>query len=883
MSVSTSPPDLCTVSADMPLAEVLGRLDPTRSSPVLVLTAGRLVGIVTSRDIVRALASQRSLGRPIAEVMTTPVITLSPEQAEDLGVVWDCLRRHGVRHLPVVDSQGTVIRLLTLEHLLPSLHLAQDWDQPQANHALTQELDAGKRVEMELRRSQAQLQEALLGAIAAISSFRQVEAAAAQTENAPWVCTYYSPGALAIYGYTAEELLADPPLWLARIHPEDQPLVELSTLLSQLTTRPILNETCRFYHKDGTLHWIAITATARRDAQTHDWSITLVATDVTDRQRAEDQLRSQSHYEQAIHRAIQKIRSSLNLDTVYTTTVTELAQLLSATRVSLVRYQAPAWQVVADHGAAPLSSRVGTAMTDANYPLAKRLRQMETVYLPEAGLEAGLEAERSPLNSAPGTSGLVLPLTIGAQLWGSIHLGRASSWQPREAETLQRIIEQLMIAIQQAELHSQEQRLNMSLERKAQARAAQLQLAYQFESTLKQVTDKVRDSLDETQILQGAVEALAKSLKVGVCNAALFDLEQRLSTIKFEAVDSLPPSRGQVFYMDHFPELYTQLLQGQYFQFCSLMPNPNRGRVAMLACPILDDQGVLGSLWLINRSFYGFAEQDIRLVQQVATQCAIALRQARLYQAAQAQAQAMTRLDRLKDDFLSTISHELRTPMSSIQLAVQMLENNLRQQHLHTGDANSLSLYVQILKEQSEREIHLINNLLELTQPDPDGHRPVISAIYLASWLPHVTAPFVDRIRLQQQQLDCQLPADLPPLRADLCQLDRIVGELLNNACKYTPAGERIQVSARVDAEHMEITVANSGVEILPGERDRIFERFYRIPNNNPWKHGGTGLGLALVRKQLQPMQGSISVHSQSGWTFFTVRLPLNLATAAVF
>lgn len=95
--------------------------------------------------------------------------------------------------------------------------------------------------------------------------------------------------------------------------------------------------------------------------------------------------------------------------------------------------------------------------------------------------------------------------------------------------------------------------------------------------------------------------------------------------------------------MEAFPEHYHQLLAGQCFQFCSVFPNPSRGHTANLACPIFDDQNVLGDLWLMHDKDHGFGEIEIRFVQQAANQCAIAIRQARLYQASQMQVKQLER------------------------------------------------------------------------------------------------------------------------------------------------------------------------------------------------------------------------------------------------
>jgi GAF domain. len=234
-------------------------------------------------------------------------------------------------------------------------------------------------------------------------------------------------------------------------------------------------------------------------------------------------------------------------------------------------------------------------------------------------------------------------------------------WQPWETHLITQLAGQLDLAIAQSELYQQVQRLNVDLERQIQARTAELRLASNFEATLKRITDKVRDSLDEDQILQTAVQELAIATEISCCNAALYDLEEGTSTVRYEYTTTVSPYQGRTAELAAFPEIYGPLLSGQSLQFCSLVPNPVRGRVSMLATPIMDDQGVLGDLWMINHAFYAFGEQDLRMAQQVANQCAIALRQARLFQAAQAQVRELEKLNQLKDDFLSTVSHELRT------------------------------------------------------------------------------------------------------------------------------------------------------------------------------------------------------------------------------
>jgi GAF domain-containing protein len=251
----------------------------------------------------------------------------------------------------------------------------------------------------------------------------------------------------------------------------------------------------------------------------------------------------------------------------------------------------------------------------------------------------------------------------------------------------------------------------------------------EFEATLKRITDKVRDSLDESQILQTAVQELAWALDLGCCNASLYDRERLTSSVHYEYAASIAGYHNQVIDMVVIANCTHNSQKGYHFQFCSLVPSPVRGQVAMFACPMINETGTIGDLWLINPKERSLSELEIRLVQQVANQCVIAIRQARLYQASQSQVHELERLSQLKDDFLSTVSHELRTPLSNIRLAIQMLERSLPPDKvdLAQADGNATSkcrTYLKILHDECEREISLISDLLELQHLEVRQTRP---------------------------------------------------------------------------------------------------------------------------------------------------------------
>jgi signal transduction histidine kinase len=163
------------------------------------------------------------------------------------------------------------------------------------------------------------------------------------------------------------------------------------------------------------------------------------------------------------------------------------------------------------------------------------------------------------------------------------------------------------------------------------------------------------------------------------------------------------------------------------------------------------------------------------------------------------------------------------------------------------------------------------------------------TALDVEEQLLRVVVAFQGRIQNQQQQLQLEIAPNLPLLSSHEASFNRILTELLHNACKYTPTGEQIAIAAQrcppapdtntaapaPPPARLQIVVANTGVEIAATECDRIFEEFYRIPANDCRQQGGTGLGLSLVKKLVIHLGGTIEVASAENRTAFTLYFPL--------
>jgi PAS domain S-box-containing protein len=236
------------------------------------------------------------------------------------------------------------------------------------------------------------------------------------------------------------------------------------------------------------------------------------------------------------------------------------------------------------------------------------------------------------------------------------------------------------------------------------------------------------------------------------------------------------------------------------------------------------------------------------------------------------QMKELERLNHLKDDFLSTVSHELRTPMANMIMAIQLLKS---------APENKRAAYLGILERECQRETSLINDLLDLQELTVKPRRRLSEVIHLGAWLSMLLEPFRSRADQFQQSMSLQVHPDTPRIIADARSLERVASELINNACKYTPAGGAIVVRAEPSEEDGErawviLSVCNTG-EIPLHEQERIFDKFYRIPKSDSWAQGGTGLGLALVRRVvIENLGGEITVVSANGLVTFAVRLPVD-------
>jgi two-component system, OmpR family, phosphate regulon sensor histidine kinase PhoR len=231
------------------------------------------------------------------------------------------------------------------------------------------------------------------------------------------------------------------------------------------------------------------------------------------------------------------------------------------------------------------------------------------------------------------------------------------------------------------------------------------------------------------------------------------------------------------------------------------------------------------------------------------------------------------RLEELKTDFIATVSHELRTPIAAVHGAAQTL---VREDVVFTEDLRRRLLSV--ISDQSERLAHLVSDILLTSEVESDRlvlaseQVDVVDVARRAIEAGRAHAP-------DELSLELVAPPNLVPVSTDREKLRQVLVNLVANAIKYSPGTGRIEVQLELLENHLRIAVRDEGVGIPQSEQQRIFEKFYRVPNMIN-EVSGTGLGLYICRKLVRRMEGSIWVESVEGIgsTFF-VELPLASAS----
>ncbi len=225
---------------------------------------------------------------------------------------------------------------------------------------------------------------------------------------------------------------------------------------------------------------------------------------------------------------------------------------------------------------------------------------------------------------------------------------------------------------------------------------------------------------------------------------------------------------------------------------------------------------------------------------------------------------------RLQTDFVNKVSHDLRTPLTSIRMFVETMQMGRLKDPARQAEA------LGIIADETERLSGLINRLLDWARMESGKRSYQLAPVAVSDLLDDALAALEPMLLQAPAEVSCKVTPGLPKVMADRAAMADAIVNLLHNAHKYTGPAKRIAVSAERRGPVVEIRVADNGPGVAPPDQNRIFEKFYRGKDPFDRTIEGSGLGLAMVKHIVEAHGGTVGVQSQAGQgATFTIALPI--------
>jgi PAS domain S-box-containing protein len=314
-------------------------------------------------------------------------------------------------------------------------------------------------------------------------------------------------------------------------------------------------------------------------------------------------------------------------------------------------------------------------------------------------------------------------------------------------------------------------------------------------------------------------------------------------------------------------------------------PHGNPPVRSLLAVPVTSRSGeAIGALFFGHEEPNVFTERSERLVAGVAAQAAVAMDNARLYEAAQTAAEerrllldseraartAAERLSDVKDDFLATLSHELRTPLNAILGWAHVLRSSAKNELDYRKG-------LETIERNARLQTRLIDDLLDISRITSGKLRLDVQPLQPVSFIEAALESVEPAADAKGIRLERVLDPAAGPISGDPGRLQQVIWNLVSNAIKFTPKDGKVQILLERVNSHIEISVADTGIGIRPDLLPHLFERFRQADASTTRQHGGLGLGLAIVKSLVELHGGTVCATSlgENLGTTITVQLPL--------
>jgi signal transduction histidine kinase len=280
---------------------------------------------------------------------------------------------------------------------------------------------------------------------------------------------------------------------------------------------------------------------------------------------------------------------------------------------------------------------------------------------------------------------------------------------------------------------------------------------------------------------------------------------------------------------------------------------------SLLVVPLLVEDRVLGVMRVGSRRRNAFGAEALALVTVVAEEASILVETAMLNRRLSETAEQLATLNRMKDEFVSTVSHEFKTPLTTITGFLSVMLDG------ETGPINEQQMkFLQIAKSAAKRLAGLVTDLLDLSRLE-GGAKMELRPLDLGEMISQSVENHEPAAAEGNKRLEWAAPAKPARALGDQRWLGLVVDNLLSNALKFTRPGGRVGVELQPKGEFLMVCISDDGIGIPESDREKIFERFYRASNRGEVNAPGTGLGLAIAREVVAKHGGKIWFDSEAG------------------
>ncbi len=227
------------------------------------------------------------------------------------------------------------------------------------------------------------------------------------------------------------------------------------------------------------------------------------------------------------------------------------------------------------------------------------------------------------------------------------------------------------------------------------------------------------------------------------------------------------------------------------------------------------------------------------------------------------------KLDNIRKEFVADVSHELKTPLTSIKgFSETLLEGDC--------DKENEQHFLEIINDNANRMEKLVQDLLVLSKYDSKKNVPRTTDFDLGELSKKCSEKFEIEVKKKKQEMQCFVTADVPPVHADKDGIERVIINIISNSVKYTLDGGKIDIYVGFVHNDAYVKIKDTGIGIPKEDLDKIFERFYRVDKARSRQLGGTGLGLSIAKEIMEQNGGSINIKSQVGkGTEVVLRIPV--------